>query len=106
MEKLSYQNKYGYLEFEVGEYQDVRTIHSKNLDTSLFFEIETAEHIALITENRGIQLSVTWDHKKMFLIHHKASDIAAVCKITKIEFNSNFNAREILAIPSNHLKVN
>jgi hypothetical protein len=101
MSILTYKNKYGYLEFEVIEnYRDISTIHSKDLQDNLFFEIEVAEHIALITENRDIQLSVTYDPKKMFLIHHQSSSVAAVCRITKIEFNSDFNAREILAIPS------
>lgn len=101
MNKITYQNKYGFLEFEVIEaYREVATIHSKDLQQDVFFEIDDAEKIALITENKGIQLSVNQGHTKMFLIHHKTSNIAAVCRVIKIDFNSKFNAREILETPS------
>ena len=107
MEKITYKNKYGKLKIKVcGTYQNVRGITSKNLPDNLFFEIKIAEQIALITENRGIQLSVTADYKKMYLIHHKNSDTGAVCEIINIEFNSNFNATKELSRPSGPLYPN
>lgn len=100
-EIIEYENKYGSLELEtVSEYKKVGEIRSKDLDPSLFFDIETAEQIALITGNKGIQLSVTYLPGKMFVIHHASSDIAAVCKVKSILFNDDdFNAREELAKP-------
>ena len=98
---ISYKNKYGSIDFEVGDYQNVRTISSKNIDASLFFSISTAEQIALITGNERIQLSVVPpDYKRMYLIHHISSDIVSVGKIIKIEFNQNCNAQEVLAMES------
>lgn len=105
MRTITYKNKYGVLEFKVGSYQKVSTIHSKDVNESLFFDIGTAEKIALITENRSIQLCVNSDFKKMFLIHHSASDIAAVCEVTKIEFGSEINATEELDKPSSHYPI-
>lgn len=87
------KNKYGHLEFEtVSDYQPVSQIQSKNLDPALFFSVEVAEQVALITGNRHIQMSVTFDFKRMYLMHHKSSSQAAVCKITHLDFNSKVNA--------------
>ena len=89
-------NQYGSLKLEIiGEYQDVSGIHSRNLNKELFFDIETAEKIALITENRGIQLSVfSGDHSKMFVVHHATSSSAAVCKLVELKFKEEINARD------------
>ena len=100
MEKITYKNKYGHLEFEVGSYQEIRTISSKTIPDDLFFEIGVAEQIALITGNRKVQLSVSSNLKKMYLVHHKTSSVVAICKITKLKFNSSFNATKELDKPN------
>lgn len=105
-EKITYKNKYGYLEFDVvGEYQDVTKISSKRVDAEFFFDISTAEKIALITNNKDIQLCFTYPtNGTAFLVHHKSSGIAAVCRITKIEFDNKFNAtKELEPLPRIYL---
>lgn len=105
--KHVYKNKYGSLELEVvSNYQDVSKIRSKDQDPSLFFSIDQAEQIALITGNRGIQLCVTQDHKQMFVIHHQSSGVAAVCRVTKIEFAPGINATKELENPHPQVYLN
>jgi hypothetical protein len=88
--KITYSNEYGILEFEtIEDYHAVKEISSKNYDGKLFFSIDIAEQIVLITDNVKIQTSCVFpDMNKMFLIHHLSGSIGAVCKITKLEFTS------------------
>lgn len=96
----TYKNKYGFLEFEVvSPYVAVSTILSKNVPEDLFFDIDQAEQIALITGNRGIQLCVSHDRKRMFLIKHSSPSQAALCRVTRVDFTPVVNAREVLARP-------
>jgi translation elongation factor EF-Ts len=96
MEKIVYNSKYGHLEFELVEnYHKVGEISSKNYDKDLFFSIEVAEQIALITENHNIQCGAVFpegmkfsDISQMYLIHHQSGSMGAVCKITNLEFTS------------------
>lgn len=98
---LKYENKYGTLELEiVSDYQNVSSIHSKNLSPDLFFNITTAEKIALISGNEDIQLSVTFDAKKMFVIHHKSSNVAAVCRVKSINYTYDVTPQLELARPN------
>lgn len=84
MDKIKYENKYGKLEIEVSEYKHISEITSKNVNT--FFDIETAEKIALITGNRGIQICVSPDLKRFYLVHHKSYDIVSVAKVVTLEY--------------------
>ena len=95
MENLVYQNKYGRLELQPGEYQNVSDIHSKDLDEDVFFGIDEAEKIALITENKNIQLAFAYPElKKAFVLHHKSFDAAAVCRVVSLEFTGGVNPQE------------
>ena len=92
-----YKNKYGYLEMEtIEEYRPVGEISSKNYDkkdSSIFFNIEMAEQIALITENDDTHIGCVFPEMNiMFLIHYKNGKMAAVCRIKKIEYYSSISA--------------
>lgn len=98
---IRYHNKYGSLEIEVIEaYRNISTIRSKELSSALFFDISTAEKVALITENKGVQLSPTADYKTMYLVHHESPSMAAVCRVVKVDFNADYDARKELAKPN------
>ena len=96
-----YENKYGRLEFKiVAPYQKVSTINSKDIDDSLFFTIDDAEKIALITENRHIQIVFCYPNlKKAYLLHHSSCSVCAPCKIISLDFDNNIDARAVLALP-------
>jgi hypothetical protein len=90
------------LEFKVvGAYRDVSGIRCLDLDPGLALGLEDAEKIALITGNRDIQVAFTfpWDGKA-FLLHHEASGLAAECRIVRLDFEADVNARDILARPN------
>jgi hypothetical protein len=102
--KIIYKNKYGKLEIEpIADYQHVSEIHSKNVNQDCFFDINTAEKIALITDNHNIQISFAHGNfKEFYLVHHIKSDIARVCKINYVVFDNNINAtKEIELLKEN-----
>ena len=49
--------KYGTVEFELLEFKPVSKIFSKDIPTDCMFSWDVAEQIALITDNRGVQMS-------------------------------------------------
>lgn len=101
MTQHKYSNKYGSVVFEqIENYHSVREISSKDYDESLFFNIETGEQIALITENDKIQLSCVWKNgkltDKMYIIHHASPSLGAVCKLIDIKFDTTISAENEL----------
>jgi len=111
--KAEYKNQYGFLQIELTEdYKKVSLMSSKDYDTSLFFSIETAEKIALITSNEKIQCSCVFDEKiltnQMYLIYHLTGSLGAVCKVITLQFTSDINAEKELEKLNhyNFLKLN
>lgn len=97
-----YGNKYGQLEIEVIDlYKNVSEFCSKDFPEYCFFALEQAEQIALITGNRGIQISFTFDKHngfyKAYLVHHESPSRAALCRIVSLVFDSKINAAEELS---------
>lgn len=96
--RYTYENRYGRLVTEVtGEYQRASGISCKKLglDDSYFFSIDDAEKIALITDNRGIQIAPMVERRAAYLIHHKTGKIAAVCKVVSLDwFDQNIIAEK------------
>jgi hypothetical protein len=97
-----YQNKYGRLEIEIaGPYQPVSSIKSKDIDEKLFFSIDDAEKIILITGNEDIQLGFAeWEFSTSYLIHHSSPNSAAVGRIVSLDFDKNISARDELYRPN------
>lgn len=90
--KYTYANQYGKLEIEtVGPYQAVREVDT---DLAERFSIDTAERIALITDNRRIQLCPARNRRDMYLMHHESISVVAPCRIISLSFDENVNARE------------
>ena len=88
--RLTFRNKNGTLTVEpVTEVMDVRNIHSKDVPAGLWFDKQTAEQIALITENWHVQLGGPYPIVKpimMWLIAHTACDKAFLVKIVTLEY--------------------
>ena len=76
--KIQYENKYGTLELEPLEYRHVSTVLHATTPDDLKFDFETAERIALITENRHIQLAFVTKPCRALVVHHESPDTVAV----------------------------
>lgn len=89
MNSIVYKNRYGSIRLTpVSDYMPVRSISSKILPQGAAFSIETAEQIALITENRNIQISFIPDNMRVcYVLHHNSTSVAAICQVS-IEFTS------------------
>ena len=57
------------------------------------FDIETAERLALITENRGIQIAYV-PPGRCYVVVHKASNVVAVCRAEIEEFHCSQSAAQ------------
>ncbi len=93
---VKYQNKYGTLELMPLEYRHVSETHHKTTPVDLKFDTDTAEKIALITDNRHIQLVPNYpaNLKEWMVCHHNAPDTCAVCRIVSINFVSDVDPQE------------
>lgn len=91
---IKYQNEFGNLELETTDFVEVKTIHSKNIQS--FIDLETAEKIALITDNEDTQVCFSFpDYKKAFVIYYQNNHIASVCKIKSLNYIGNTASEEI-----------
>lgn len=84
-----FQNKFGAVRFRpIADVQPVRDIRGANLDPRCMFDIETAEKIALITDNRGIQLCSfkSADGWRCYVVLHATSSTAAVAEIESLTY--------------------
>ena len=98
MKNINFNNKYGSAELEVvGEYVPVCGLHSRDVPAEFKFSLDTAEQLALITENRRIQIIFEYPSmKRAFLIVHKSASIAAVARIVNLDFFSGVDAAKVL----------
>ena len=97
---IRYENRYGTLDLEPLEYGHVSKAQHSNTPDELKFDTDTAEKIALITENRHIQLVPPWPITKpvrWFVAHHSSPSICATCRIVSLVFTSKVNPREEIA---------
>jgi len=102
---IKYNNKYGYVEIETIENcKTINKIHSKNYNDKIFFDMNIAEKIALITENKNIQCVVV-DLNKVFLVYHYTKNMGSVCKLNKIEFNNKINHTKELECLNNIMRL-
>jgi hypothetical protein len=102
MTSLNYENRYGSLEVEVLEsYREVSGILSKDVAEHLFFSVDDAEKIALITGNNDVQICfAAYNRSKAFLIHHKEASLAAVCRVSNLNYTSGKNPAKELENPT------
>lgn len=98
-----YTNRYGTVKFRpVTEYMPVKNISfdKLRLPETILFDIDTAEKIVLITDNRNSQISFPPSKgeknqlKKAYFIHHSSTSVAAACELVSIDFISDINPTE------------
>lgn len=107
--KIDFENKYGSATIEiVGEFKNIKDIQRvKDLPKDLTFSIDDAEKLALISENRYIQ--ITFDSTNLrnaAVIVHSSPSIVALGKLTNLNFVKGFDATEELRISPNRLYEN
>ena len=97
MEKIEYQGVFGYLRIApVTRIMNVDSVSSEMEEVKVHkFDMETAEKIALITGNKGIQVGVV-DEKFCYLVHHESPSAVRVCRVDHIVFNSDEDPTDIL----------
>lgn len=87
--RLDFQNRYGRLTLSlVSEVRPVNEIHGVDLDDAIKFDIDTAERIALITDNRGIQIAPhkVGDKWRCYVVVHDSPSTVAVAKIETLDY--------------------
>jgi hypothetical protein len=98
MNTITFANKYGQVELKpVTAYMPVNQINSKMLPSGCTFSIDTAEQIALITDNKHLQMSfIPGNMRVCYIMHHDSASVAAVCEVSSLIFVGT-NATEEIA---------
>ena len=101
---VKYQNKYGTVILTpVTDFVPVSTVFGKDIDDKYKFSIDDGANIALITENRKIQMSVenyTDENGKfrlkdsMYLLLHNTPSTCAVCQVEMNVANPEINQHD------------
>lgn len=97
MENIIYNNKFGNLIVKpITDYMHIDNIIIDNeiVQKDCMFDIDTAEKIVLITENKNCQIS-TNDKKWFYLVAHKSPSIVCVVKIVSINCYSKNPTQDI-----------
>ncbi len=98
---MRYENHYGTVELEpVTDYMPIADI-SYHLTAAQdnAFSLEMAEQVALITENRGIQIAfpvISGKYTCAYVVLHQGANHAAICRVTNLTFLPTRSARECL----------
>lgn len=93
-----YQNKFGNVTFRpIAEVTHVKNIRGAALDARCMFDVATAEKIALITENRRIQICPFKgaDGWRCYVVLHESESTAAVAEIEELNYTGGVPAQEI-----------
>jgi len=85
--KKEYSNQYGSLKFMVGGKQKISDLKSDNFPEEVFFDLGMAEKIALITENRKIQICFR-DLHRAYLVYHFTPSEVGLCSYIELDFSS------------------
>lgn len=91
-----YRNRYGALTVEpVSELMHVRDIRCADFPDSIKFDLDTAEKIALITENRRSQIAFsTWTRSSLgILIVHATESTARVVRVVCLDYTGEIEPR-------------
>lgn len=95
--RLTFQNRYGQLSLvPVSDVRPVKEIRGVDVDGRHKFGIDVAEQIALITENRGIQICLGegWN---CYVIAHDSPSTGAVVRIESLTYVGGNPAQELHA---------
>jgi hypothetical protein len=96
MDKLNYENEYGRLSLEiVNDLEPVGNIQSAKISDHHKISINNGEEVALLTEGRYVQMGID-DQWRVYIILHKDYSNGYVCKILKMDFNSDMEPAQII----------
>ena len=101
-----YANKFGAVSFAtVSDVVSVNDVHGKDVDPAHMFDIETAEKIALITDNRRIQLCPfkTAQGWRMYVVLHETPSTVAVAVIESMTYTGRDPKRELQAARTDYM---
>jgi hypothetical protein len=95
---VHFSNEFGVVELvPVMEFMTISNINKTHpMVQQNSFDLETAEKIALITENKGIQICCILELNTAYLVLHNSSSTAAICKVIIKSFLSTEKPSEIL----------
>ena len=84
----TFENEYGQLIVQpISDFMNVRDITHDLLTDECFFNMKTAEKIALITENKIMQIAFKPDLSAAYMIMHNTPHTAAACEIINLIFS-------------------
>lgn len=88
---IQFTNRYGTLVIDpISEYHPVKGIRSDIVPVDgRFHGIDTAEKIALITENRHIQIGFQMPLTRNsfgYILHHDSPSTCAICRIVSLDY--------------------
>lgn len=93
--QLDFQNRYGRLTLKlVSDVRPVKGIRGVDIDDCHKFDMDTAEKIALITDNRGIQLCYGAG-ARLYVVAHDTPSTCAVARIETMSYVGQNPAQEI-----------
>jgi hypothetical protein len=101
MNTVNYHNRYGNLTLDlVTDFQSVRNFSFAMVPQDCVITIDQAEQIALITDNRRLQVCFCPDDlRKCYVIVHNSASTAALAKVSCLNFISTVNpASEIASL--------
>lgn len=96
---LRYSNRYGRLALETSKVpQHISTISGKSVPEDWKFSIEVAEQIALITDNKHMQLASPYPVKKegWYLCVHISSSIIYLARVHSMDYIGGNPQQEII----------
>lgn len=94
---VKFENKFGSLQVSlVTDFMSVGKISRDMPEVSgNMFDMETAEKIALITENKNVQLCMCYPLNGLgYMVYHRNGKEAAVCKIDSILYSCDVSPAE------------
>ena len=94
-----WSNEYGSLEVEpVTEAGPIKGVRGVDIDDAVKFDLDTAEKIVLITDNRRCQVSGEFrEGGRLYMMVHTSHSVAALVKIVSLEFTDKVVAQEEIA---------
>lgn len=98
---VNFQNEFGSLQISlVTDFMSVGKITRDIPEVSAnMFSIETAEQIALITDNKNVQICMCFPLNGLgYLVYHRNGREAAVCKIDSIIYSCTVSPAEQIAM--------
>lgn len=102
---VKFENKFGSLQVSlVTDFMSVGKISRDMPEVSgNLFDMETAEKIALITENKSVQLCMCYPLNGLgYMVYHRNGREAAVCKIDSILYSFDVSPAEQIERMAHH----